>query len=461
MYARDLDADVSTGRVSLGWFSPVVVHDIRVDDLAGNRVLTCGRVRCDATLLSLLIDGSSFGRIVVEQPELQLQLWPHGSNVEDVLASYLSDDDTSGSASGIVEIKQGTIQVSVAQDDASAPARFEGIEATVTLKGSSESGGSFELTSCQAVGGGKRPAGALAGKAQWQAEGPATHWSVATNLQSLDLAVLQPLAARWSLNIQWRGTGTVEASLDWNGATGEAGVELKRARIEQLQVSAPQYLGRDQLALSHLAGHGSCQLAGQLWTVSQLQLDSNVGQVTIDGRWQWPRGAGDWQQVWRQWAATSDGGNVSVEGMLDLAQLAQTLPHTLRIRDDSVLESGQIRFALRGTQAQIGERVWSANLETGELVARRGRQRIVWKDPLTLQLQARHSKSAWHVDRLACAASFLKLSGRATPEEGSFTLQGDLQKLADELREFVDLGGWDAGGAVWRNWIGGWIERAN
>ena len=89
----DLDATLSTRSVTLRWLTPVVVHDIAVEQPEGGRVVTMDAVRTEATLLSLLFGGGDFGVVHIEHPELSLRLHADGSNVEDLLSNYLARSD--------------------------------------------------------------------------------------------------------------------------------------------------------------------------------------------------------------------------------------------------------------------------------------------------------------------------------------------------------------------------------
>ncbi len=132
-------------------------------------------------------------------------------------------------------------------------------------------------------------------------------------------------------------------------------------------------------------------------------------------------------------------------GRVDLARLAASLPHTLRIREDSVIESGTVEFELAG-QSQAADRHWTARVEASELAARRGGQRFTWNDPLQITLEAHRTAEQWRVERFACNASSLTIALAGTPAAGSFALQCNVEQFVGQLREFIEMGSLEAAG---------------
>lgn len=438
----DLEASVTTESVALGWFAPVVVREVRVENVLGEPVATVESIRSEETLLSLLFSGGDFGTIFVEGPEVEVHLRAHGSNLEDILASYSKRSGSAGDMQGTIRVTDGELTVKAPRKQSLGAARFDSIGAIVKVAGREEKGGSIDLQSCRVVSGDSE--GSVESTISWRGTGRSTDWSLSAKSQRLDLSVLQLLAQRLDLEIGLEGRATFEGHATWTPDTGRGMIALQDVNVQDLRLSAPDYLGKDELEFEQVRAHGTCHVGGDTWTLASSELECDAGHIAVDGVFAWPVTESDWLQ---RLAATGQAAELEVTGELDLARLAANLPQTLRIRQGAVVESGTLAFRLAG-QKEGGEREWVAGVETSQLAARRDGQRYTWNSPLKITAKASQTADEWHIDQLACTSSFLSLTGKATAATGSFDLQCDLKQLSDELREFVDLGSVRAAGTM-------------
>ncbi len=107
----DFDGRVASRGVSLGWFSPVVVQEISVEDRHGQKLVQVETVRTELSLLSLLLNSQELGVIHLDKPALTVVLRNDGSNLEDALASLLAKPSSSGMVSGSIEVTDGSVNV--------------------------------------------------------------------------------------------------------------------------------------------------------------------------------------------------------------------------------------------------------------------------------------------------------------------------------------------------------------
>ncbi|MFH1920288.1 MAG: hypothetical protein ABIP48_10440, partial [Planctomycetota bacterium] len=110
--AADLNGTLTARSATLSWFAPAKLSGLDVRDEQGQTVLEIPEVRTERSLWALLRDSSDLGRIRVERPTLSLVLREDGSNVEDVLASYLTPREEKPAAPGLVlEIVDGKLSI--------------------------------------------------------------------------------------------------------------------------------------------------------------------------------------------------------------------------------------------------------------------------------------------------------------------------------------------------------------
>ena len=165
----DFDGQVSSRSASLGWFSPVVIQGIHVEDRQGKNLAQIEEVCTEFSLLSLLFDPQRLGVIVLDQPALTVVCRDDGSNVEDVLAAWLAKSSSSDVRCDSIEIRNGSVDVvDISQ---SRIARLESMNAKIELPAATGSPGIVALDRSRVTVGSQ--AGTCAARVEWQGEAPA------------------------------------------------------------------------------------------------------------------------------------------------------------------------------------------------------------------------------------------------------------------------------------------------
>ena len=437
----DFDGRVTSRDVSLGWFSPIVVQEVSVEDLRGQKLVQVEAVRTESSLLSLLFSSRDLGVIRIDKPDLTLVLRDDGSNLEDVLASLLAKPSSSGAVSGSIEIIDGSINLVDAQQ--THVARFTSMGATVQLLAADQAQGTVTLDRCQMMVGSQ--SGDCAAHIEWQCGESSPNWSFSTQIHGMGLSCIEPLLRRLGENVQADGVLTTDLACQWDGSQGSVRVDVRQASAQSLRLSAPAWLGADQLQLQSLRVAGSCSVDDSRWQFEHAKVECDAGRFTIDGQFAWKPEKET--SVWRQLLHSAASADLQVDGSVDLARLTQTLPGTLRMRERAAIERGTLQVQLVGKQ-ETRQRGWLATVETSDLTAVCDGRRFTWNDPLSARLDIAYGEQGWDVRQLACHTSFLQLTGRGTPQSGSCELTCDLARLTAELHQLFDLGTLQAAGAT-------------
>ncbi len=369
--------------------------------------------------------------------------------MEDLLAPLLSRSQASEGITRRIEISAGRLDVFDEQN--TSIARLDAIQAVVTpadaaarrnvAESSSEGGGTVALQSCRIAT--PQGIGSLAGSLSWKPKAHSTDWTLTTRAEAFDMSLLRPLARRWGVAVDVQGALDLHAEAAWESASSRWTVELEQADARLLRLTAPAWLGQDQLVFDRFQARGSYAFVHDTWRVTNGQIQCDAGRLSLNGQFTWPLVSP--VNAWNQLLASAATADLQMAGRADLARLAASLPHTLRIRADSVIESGTVEFELAG-QGQAADRRWTAHLMTSELAARRGGQRITWNDPLQVTLAAQLTAEQWRLERFTCSSSALSVALDGTPAAGSFDLQCDVAQLVSQLREFIDVGSLTAAG---------------
>ena len=448
--AARLDGTVTFHSASIGWFSPTAVSGIEIHDAQGETVLDADNLTCDRSLLKLLFNSSNVGTLRIEKPRLTARLARDGSNIESILAPWLTA--TSGSTTSSSSRRGVDLALQVVDGEATIvdqetqqswhvtnlqfaldlsrqllfPAVMEGA-ATVDDRG--HSGGlafKWHLKPSDAP-----PADPASG-GMASADG-----DLSLQTTTLPLALFQRLAARGMPGLKLDGTLGANLDAQWTGPNAKLSGSLNGSDV---CVESPS-LGSDVFRLRNV--QVACKAARQdkQVTIEEAKLDCDVGNLAAVGHIDLgERGLQTPADLLRQ-------PDCSLQGTLDLAQLARLLPGMLRIRQGTEITSGQVLLTVRTINPAAGSPqapaalAWQARLETKNLMAIDHGRQIPWDNPLAIVAALHQTDQGPVVDSLQCQSDFLRVDGRGTPDQFTAAVTLNLRQLTNDLGRFIDLGG--------------------
>ncbi len=421
--AADLKGTVTVKSASLGWFSPVSAEGIEVKDSEGRPVLDLPTAVGDRWLISILCNYTKLGRYRLQKPQLSLVLRDDGSNVEDLLAKYLTSDEKSSSSFGIgLEVIDGNIDVT----DFRIGRRWHvqkldaGFEMSETANGPMEAKLSADLPDA------KRPGKITVG---WKSSADGS--SASLKLANLPLALFRPLAARFSPGTVCDGRLSSNITVAWSGS--DAGKNSIQADLdtEVLSMTATA-LQTDVVQLERL--HGVCQASwqGNSIEIEKTSVDCDLGSLALTSTVKRdPKNGISMQSLAHD--------RHELTGRIDLARLARLLPATLQVRRGVEISSGQVQVALSSRPEQQGMK-WHGQLDAAGLAATASGRPITWEHPLAILVDAHETAEGPFVDTLQCESDFLKVHASGTPDRLAASMSFNLKKLSDQLGQFVEMG---------------------
>ncbi len=139
---------------------------------------------------------------------------------------------------------------------------------------------------------------------------------------------------------------------------------------------------------------------------------------------------------------------MQLEGSVDLAALAKQLPGTLHLRDDLRVERGLARLrALAALDADGHTQNWEVSGEVTELVVRQGQKTLQLPQPATLLVKMQRDQTTLTLERFDARTSFATATGQGDLEKGlALVATADLAILAEQCRDWIDLGGIELAG---------------
>lgn len=429
-----LDGSVKVGSASLGWFSPLVLHDVSLTDHDNQPVVQIAKVETERTLLGFVLDHATLGTIRVDKPSVDIVCTGSTSNVEKVFGRYLAKppvaDDAPPDAKPAplpqvhLEVTEGSVKVT--DRDAKKSWQVQSLQLSfdvfndraaqahlsATVEDDKEAGSIKLDLSLQGLGSAE-----LLGEAK-------------AKIVTLPLSLANVALRRLSPGTEITGALNGDCTLTATQPSGKLKVVVAGELAgSQCALVSPALDDRLTLDLWKLP----CKLTydDQRLQIDQCDLSCDLGAVKVQGK----------LDLGKDVLASLEQAGFDLSLKLDLVRLAEKLPRTLKLHQDLKITSGRIDLACKSVVSNNGV-VWQGKLEAADLKGVKGTQVIAWSDPIKLDFQARNLGQAMPtLDRIHCDSRFLQINGSTTPEKFEVAADADLQQLASSLGQFVDLAG--------------------
>lgn len=507
-----LKGTLRVGRLSLGWFSPVVAGEIEVCDSQGRTVAELAELRTARSLVGLLTHLSDLGGLELNRPRLRVELRGDGSNIEDLLAEWLDSPNAAADVGFELSVVQG--EITLVDQATGRQWIVEEIEGRLTLP--SDRAAPLRAKLDARLDDARSPGRIAAELTMQWAEADATgpgdtpdkllgdalpRGELAIRTEAFPLALAQPILARSGVSVVLDGRLSGEGSARWSGQHPKGQTVLRgQFTASELLFGAP-WLGEDRVAMGRLETRfGLVEEDGGL-RLEPSTLDCDLGSMVADGRFDVPSldsaalGALA-DQSWK------------IEGRVDLARLATTLPRTLRIRPQTRVTGGELQWSLESrpspappTSVAVGPtsahrpdiapfsaaspsslaadqpirpsdaarndaaagagRQWTLRLVASDVTAVDTERTITWPQPIALGAVVRRDAAGIVIDQLRCECEFLKLDASGTPQRGSASASFDLAALVERAGQLADLDDVELTGDGWGqvNWESATPER--
>lgn len=243
------------------------------------------------------------------------------------------------------------------------------------------------------------------------------------------LAALAPALRRAAPGTTVVGTLTADLTAGWEEKGKVARVEGS-AGVRGLDAGGP-WLGADRIRLASADLPVKAERRGNTLKVERADLTCDVGRMSAAGTFD-PSDPPE---------RILDRPGVTIEADIDLAKLAALLPNVLPLHQGIAVREGKLVASLVSKAGKDGT-VWDGSVRTTALKAVRDGKVVEWPQPLAVQFTARAPAGQLPVfDQLLCQSDFIALNAQGSAESVRAAANVYLDKLAQRLGEFVDLGG--------------------
>ena len=432
MALADLHGSVDVGGASLGWFSPVELRDVTIKDEAGRTVVSVSKITSQKSLLELARNQAEPGEFTIESPTIALVCEKNTTNLETAFAEYLKDDGQPHASTRTpvsVRITHGTLTLTDAETGKTTS--VEDIAASVTIPANRSEPLTAKLTAAT---------GGISMEASVGDSGSGKFVSA-----GLPLDTFAPLLKRADPGLSVAGTVTTDLQVTWGkDAAGHALFTVAgTAGVKQLAVSTPRLQG-DTLRLDSAELPLDVELAGRVVRVRKFDLTCDVGTLSVAGNFDPDEAA--------EKLLTQPG--VVVGANVELAKLAAKLPKLLRVKDGTELREGKVEVKL-ASKADAGGVVWDGKVLTSAIKATRDGKPINWEQPLNIEFAGRYASGEIPTfDKLIVTSDFIAVNAKTTPATVQAAATVYLDRLAERLAEFIDLGGFSLAGSATAQLVG-------
>ncbi len=432
------------GRMRLGWFANLDMSDVVIRGPNAQPLLQAARISVDRSLWEMLFPRGDFGTVLVDRPQLHVRFREGTSNVETFIRPWL---ENTGSSSSIASCNVKLREAHVLWEDERSQHVFSAATGEISLRDTDQLRCALHSDVLAPSPGPRRDS---AGHFTFEATCNITRRTGQIEFASrqFPLEAIQPIVGRWWPDATLGGTLTSEllASSDDRGGRRTVDIEGEISSAD-CHLDAPT-LGGDTLRLTTV--RLPCKLRWQNATlhIDKLEVDCDLGTVRANGVFPLKdltaRGV---SRAVRQ----AEG---SVDARIDLARVSQTLPSSLRLREDTRVDDGTVTVHLQARRESDG-RFWSGRMATDRIAATRGDRSLHWDDPLEVEFRARQEAERLVVDHLACRSDFLEIDGAGTPQRLRVTTRVNLDHMTRQLGQFIDFGevtlsGRGEGTVAWR-----------
>lgn len=457
---------ISVGEATLGWFTAPSLASIDIRDAAGEPLATIESIRIQRTPWSLASNWRDLGEIEVQRPTLYVTVRPDGSNVEDVINALQLKPAQPGAGAGpaaaqraaeplaaSLRVVDGTIFLAETATDR----RWRASNLSLQWRTQNVAGALGELAASGQIdtllqrGDGTavaNPAGRFAMSLTTAADGrQQAQWQI----DALTLDVAQPWLQQFASGAELSGTLAGQGTAVWTAAGPQSIGGLLPTdfatsgtlRIDRLDATVPALAG-DRVRLTRVELPWQLSMQPGLLSIERLECQSDIGQIAMLGTID-PTILGSATAVNSHALEAALAQNVDLRGRLDLARVAAMLPRALRIRGDTTITSGTLELMARSQRNDGGQSI-AGEVRAVGLAATSGGRPLAWNEPVNATFQVRHQDSNFRLESLKCESEFLSIDAAGTPQQFTAGAEFDLNRLAEQLGQFVDLSGVELAG---------------
>ena len=437
MRLRGFVGNIRVEKASLSWWGPTILEGVELDDLDGNLFTKIRYYIEYRSVIDMIFRREGPVVIHAEGAEITVVLRPDGSNVEEAMRPVVEYHKRRPKRDRSIEVVDSVLHVTDSTNGNRAD--WEKIALKIHNIPVPASDNTFELVATYANSPDGKP---IHLDYRWKTpsgDSAVDDLTQHVHLQADDLPLrfLSPLYSRMAADLDLSGSMTTDLKIGISeGAEGMSGFDAKgRLLLENLALACPSRLGADRVELSELRLQGSLSAGGGQCRAEDLEIHSELGHILANGSFPLRSlSASDQAEV----ADRLQEGDFKLKGELDLVQIAQRLPETLRLKSGARLTEGKLTIdvACHGGEPMAH---WIGNLETSRLAGEVDGHQVAWDQPVKLNFDIARGSDRFEIEKFDCRSDVLQMTAHGNSDGAHLEATCDLAKLTGQLGRFVDL----------------------
>lgn len=431
---------VKVETISIGWISPLRLKGIDAIGPSGETMVVAEALDAQLTVMDLLSGKTDWGTITVDGPRLESKIYEGGSRLEDDLQPFLEAPASSSEFSATIELRDAVAKltyVDTGLDDASqtnsvtsisAPSwRIDQLQAKATI-----TGGLINFNADGVLTDPEGISGALSTEVAFSEKGDAV--DITMRSEGLPLSIIGLAAIRFpetsdSLPQAWSGNATGRLNIQVLD-DGAFAFTVDPMDLRNLVILDQGITGEKAWKVGHAIINGSARLEGESLRFEQFTIKSDAGDVSMDGV--------------VDLAAVSSGqylnamlGDFGTE--FDLALLTEAAPGLIPLRGDVAVRSGRVKAEVHGEYGADEAFRTSLKLNSQPITAVVAGGQTIVLQPVTADVVLKPSRNWISAEKLLIKSSFGEATASGDLRGGQASFNLDFERLAGTLRSLLDL----------------------
>jgi hypothetical protein len=436
---KAIDGKLDFSALSMGWIRGIVVRDISFRDKAESVSVAVKQVSTRPHYAALLTGGLSFGRTVIDEPRIQLNV----TGMQKGTAKAATQTTTGKKTTQPVVLPVSNIDlvvnngnVKVSKDGQAV--EISGINSKVDLRPAGEQS-NFDMNAAIREGNKQSTISAKgqltpSAKAGWGIEGMVGNLTIEVN--ALDLGSLESILAIGGVDIAAKGV----VSVNLNGAVDDGKLKTLEGQVtgRGLEVGGAALKG-DTIKTSKLDLQVQVKGDGDLINVEKLDLATDWAKVQASGVV--PTSAKTLEEF------TAADSKYELKGSLecDVPAVVSQLPRTLGLKEQTKLTGGKLVGNIQ-TLSEAGQKKLAGVVTLDGLAGTVEGKPIALSAPIRAEAKVGTEGKQVKFDKLSVTSAFAAVDCAGGTNALSYNAQVDLAKLAGELGQFADLAKYKLGG---------------
>ena len=226
-----------------------------------------------------------------------------------------------------------------------------------------------------------------------------------------------------------RAKGRLNADLSMAGNSADGLKMVGRAAIKTLKLHGGP-LGPDTPTVKDIAIDLDGNNTGNALSINKLTFRSSLANGSASGA------IGAENQ--KQFTGRAD---------IDLAQLSDQFPATIKLRKGTKITRGQMKLAANVESART-ETAFEGDARIDRLLGISDGKNISWNKPVKVNARGKINREGLQLENLALRSSFLNADGQGDMRNMQVELSADLKSALRELKKFIDIKQWDSNGKL-------------